>query len=390
MALFVLSLCPFDISVGVGAFVIGLSQISSFFSNVVEEVKQKSISDASELEQTRSHGDAEGIAIMTDARHACRKNSFHSDVLALGVETHKIVAHVHVTKDDARSSRKHELFGTKKMYDILDDRGVKVIEHAHNRNISISKFLSEDHPDIRDSYDSWHSAKEVRKGISKITKGLKRSIGVTWHTELSDKLAGIKTHVYWAMKNCAGNAQNITQALDNISEHYQNRHGMCHPTSGCKRPGYIPSRTIVTSPVAVNLLQNAIKQLFIYKHPEKYVTCRDTHYVESCNNTFLIYVDKRIHFKGPMYKLRTGLAVLDWNEHVYRPVTSVTQQVRAQNPRRLAPKRILSQKTFNFVRVLWQRFCQRLIFGPLVHNNCNIPDSDSEQDDDSDSDDDMQ
>ena len=30
MALFVFSLCPFDISVGVGAFVIGLNQISSF------------------------------------------------------------------------------------------------------------------------------------------------------------------------------------------------------------------------------------------------------------------------------------------------------------------------------------------------------------------------
>ena len=32
VALFVLSLCPFDISFGVGAFIIGLSQISSFFS----------------------------------------------------------------------------------------------------------------------------------------------------------------------------------------------------------------------------------------------------------------------------------------------------------------------------------------------------------------------
>ena len=32
VAFFVLSLCPFDISVGVGAFVIGLSQISSFLS----------------------------------------------------------------------------------------------------------------------------------------------------------------------------------------------------------------------------------------------------------------------------------------------------------------------------------------------------------------------
>ena len=32
VALFVLSLCPFDISVVVGAFVIGLGQISSFLS----------------------------------------------------------------------------------------------------------------------------------------------------------------------------------------------------------------------------------------------------------------------------------------------------------------------------------------------------------------------
>ena len=32
VALFVLSLCPFDISVGVGDFVIGLSQVSSFLS----------------------------------------------------------------------------------------------------------------------------------------------------------------------------------------------------------------------------------------------------------------------------------------------------------------------------------------------------------------------
>ena len=32
VALFVLSICPFDIYVGVGAFVIGLGQISSFLS----------------------------------------------------------------------------------------------------------------------------------------------------------------------------------------------------------------------------------------------------------------------------------------------------------------------------------------------------------------------
>ena len=36
VAFFVLSFCPFDIFVGVGAFVIGLSQISSFFSDHIQ------------------------------------------------------------------------------------------------------------------------------------------------------------------------------------------------------------------------------------------------------------------------------------------------------------------------------------------------------------------
>ena len=40
MALFVLSLFPFDMSVGVGAFVIGLGQISSFLSLVQKAVKK--------------------------------------------------------------------------------------------------------------------------------------------------------------------------------------------------------------------------------------------------------------------------------------------------------------------------------------------------------------
>ena len=44
VALFVLSLCPDDISVGVWAFVIGLSQISSFFSYELFPVSLKLIS----------------------------------------------------------------------------------------------------------------------------------------------------------------------------------------------------------------------------------------------------------------------------------------------------------------------------------------------------------
>ena len=43
VAFFVLSLCPFDISAGVGAFVIGLSQISSFFSSVAVKKRKYNV-----------------------------------------------------------------------------------------------------------------------------------------------------------------------------------------------------------------------------------------------------------------------------------------------------------------------------------------------------------
>ena len=50
---FVLSLCPFDISVGVGAFVIGLSQISSFFSCYPLWVEKQWVMDLNTLRNNK-------------------------------------------------------------------------------------------------------------------------------------------------------------------------------------------------------------------------------------------------------------------------------------------------------------------------------------------------
>ena len=79
----------------------------------------------------------------------------------------------------------------------------------------------------------------------------------------------------------------------------------------------------MTEPVAINLLRDTIHKLYMYKHPEKYTNCVNTHYVESFNNVALVYLDKRVHYHDLMYKIRIGLAVCDWNENVDRPATSV-------------------------------------------------------------------
>ena len=60
----------------------------------------------------------------------------------------------------------------------------------------------------------------------------------------------------------------------------------------------------------------------IYKSSQDYIYCMDTYYVESFNNVFVQYNDKRINFSREVYQLRRNLAVLDWNEQVNRPTTS--------------------------------------------------------------------
>ena len=63
------------------------------------------------------------------------------------------------------------MVGTRKLYSEFDQNNIKIRVHSHDRNSSVSKFLRTEYPQTIDSYDTWHAAKEIRKVISKVTKG---------------------------------------------------------------------------------------------------------------------------------------------------------------------------------------------------------------------------
>ena len=84
---------------------------------------------------------------MTDARHGWRKNAKDTSVVSIGEKTHKVLSCEHVTKTDDTVTQSHERFGTEKIYQHLKNRSVAVGVHAHDRNLSINKF-------IREEYDS--------------------------------------------------------------------------------------------------------------------------------------------------------------------------------------------------------------------------------------------
>ena len=209
--------------------------------------------------------------------------------------------------------------------------------------------------------DTWHGGKGVARGMKKIITTPKKMEGKTWHPQLTDKAASVKTAVYYQMKYCQGRASQLRAGIDNTIGHYKGNHSKCLSESRCRLDAnYIPSKIQITDPVAEKLPQHFLHKLPIYKKAELYANCKDTHYVESYNNTLLQYHDKRIVFGESTYKMRTELSLLDWNENVDCPITSRQEVEEITAPRGKVGLPVHVNKTFNFKASLWNRWLARL------------------------------
>ena len=162
------------------------------------------------------------------------------------------MSHEVITKADDPAAQRHEKIGTERIYNNLlthQDGPIHVALHAHDRNMSINKLVREEFPYTRNQNDVWHTTKALEKEIIQISKGPKYKHGQTWHEQLSDKTAAIRTHANYVIRASQGDAQVIRTGMDNIPNHYMNNHIQCLPLSRCKiDPNYIPSKIIITDP----------------------------------------------------------------------------------------------------------------------------------------------
>ena len=299
--------------------------------------------------------------ILSDARHCWRKNAVFSDIVCIGNITHRIVRIETVTKADDLCSQRHEMLGVKRIYEHFDSQNISVERHGHDNNASVTKYVREERQPTENAKDTWHVAKGIAREAKKITSGPAKMSGKTWHPQLSDKAASIKTHIFWSMKTCEGNSEKLRGNIMNLVEHYKGNHKECHPTARCQTDEhYVATKDKISDSCAEDLLTGFFKKILPYKEAENYKHCIDTHYVESFNNALLQYMDKRISFGIDTYLLRRNLAVLDWNEHVDRRRISETYLMDATNPRRRKAMPVLSKKTNNFKRVIFQNWITEL------------------------------
>ena len=108
-------------------------------------------------------------------------------------------------------------------------------------------------------------------------------------------------------------------------------------------------------------------------------------YVESFNNTCLVYLDKRIHYKTPTYIMQINLAVLSWNEHVDRPYRSRWNRLQVQHNKTALGKKNYKPKSYHFVSDIWSLLVRVVEGGENIQeldNTQNNEEDHYEEDDD--------
>ena len=85
---------------------------------------------------------------MTDARRGWRMNSKDTNVMCIGLKTHRVLKAIHVTRQEETCAQKHEIYGTRKIYEYFesceDGCGVDLGVHSHDRNMSVNKIIREE------------------------------------------------------------------------------------------------------------------------------------------------------------------------------------------------------------------------------------------------------
>eukprot|EP00731_Ephydatia_muelleri_P015271 Em0008g991a len=109
------------------------------------------------------------------------------------IEKVKALPH-YATKGETR-----EIVCTRKVMADVVARGLNVTEVAHDFQSQVTRFVTDELRAIN-SYDTWHANRNK-----------------SWFTELSDKMKSTKTHLYWCMKNCTGNADDLRVMIMNTA-----------------------------------------------------------------------------------------------------------------------------------------------------------------------------
>ena len=150
--------------------------------------------------------------------------------------------------------------------------------------------------------------------FSELGKGLKRNENVTWSSQLSDKYQGVTNLSYYSIMYCGNEVDTQRSGLDSMVTSYLGNQDDCRLSSPCNRnPNYVLSRSLLTDPFAIQLLEKWLHKTYLYTKVEKCSLGMSTFYTESCCSALRSFCPKGQRYGFANYEMRSNIFLLDWN-----------------------------------------------------------------------------
>ncbi|XP_075696181.1 uncharacterized protein LOC142662115 isoform X1 [Rhinoderma darwinii] len=281
----------------------------------------------------------------------------------MDAETKKIIG-FHVQQLLPSLSQAHlENIAFKKLLSRILEKGVNVKIVTTDRHVGIHKIMKDSYADIVHHFDSWHMARSISNKI--LLQSKKKHCEV-----LSHWASPIKSHLWWCVKTCDENREELLDRWNALQYHVLNVHEWhsnsdywkCqHQVPRCdnSKPtkwlskgslAYRRLREIVLGPS----LQKDLKQVSFFCHANS---------LEVFHSTCLKYRPRRLRFYMDGMVARTQLAALDHNRNVHRVQASLKKSTTVGTTGRCS--KLTKARKSRVVKALYERKGQEFIFDLL-------------------------
>ncbi|XP_071988891.1 uncharacterized protein [Engystomops pustulosus] len=236
----------------------------------------------------------------------------------MDAETKKIIGFHIQQLLPSYSQDHHENTAFKKTLDDILEKEVNVKMVTTNPHVGIRKVMKDGYANIIHRFDPWHLARTVGNKI--LAQSKKK------HCEILSQWASpIESHLWWSVKTCGENGQELLDRWNGLQYHVLNVHEWYSRSdywkcrhdigrSGNSKPvKWIPKgslayrrlRKIVLNP----LLQKQLKRVTYFCHADA---------LDILHSTCRKYRPRGVSFHKDEMVARTQLAVLDYNRNVQR------------------------------------------------------------------------
>ncbi|XP_055998952.1 uncharacterized protein LOC130047616 [Ostrea edulis] len=244
----------------------------------------------------------------------------------------------------------------------LRDNGVVVAEVVTDAHLQIGAVMKNRFPEIKHSHDIWHAAKNLGKKVVAAGQSKECRPLLEWSRDIINHFwhaCSLATDVDSFMEIWCGIVHHIVGEHEWSMSYSSNFYGenKCQhgPLEGEQKEWLEKG-----SPAHKALIEIVFNKRLLNKIPY-YVNFRSTAELETFNNLILMYCGKRFAFSPPVYRARSQLAALDYNNNVDRMVKrnldGTVQQHRTFNNKsgRWSVTPVKVEKSYRHVDIIMER-----------------------------------